>query len=138
MSGFNLKSIKQVFSAEVKIKDPNGEPLGVTFEIAGPEHPDRKRITFAQIRKYLKEQHKNGGKPPASKEPEELEDQKFENLAAFTLGWKGLIDDEGKEIPFSKSAALEMYRDPEMAWLVEQLDTAIGDKELFIKRSAKV
>lgn len=36
MSGFNLKSIKQVFAAKVAIKDPNGEPTGVVFEMAGP------------------------------------------------------------------------------------------------------
>ena len=136
MAGFNLKSIKQVFSAEVQIKDPNGEPLGVTFELAGPEHPDRKRITFAQTRKYMKAYAKKGRQDIT--EPEDLEAEKKENLAAFTLGWKGLLDEHGKEIPFSKSAALEMYQDPEMAWLVDQLDTALGDKELFIKRSAKV
>lgn len=136
MAGFNLKSIKQVFSAEIQIKDPNGEPLGVTFEMAGPEHPERKRIIFAQNRKFLKEYQKSGGKPVVQ-EPEDLEAQKLDNLAAFTLGWKGLVDDEGKAIPFSKQAALDMYRDPEMAWLVDQLDSALGDKELFITRSAK-
>lgn len=136
MTGFNLKSIKQVFSAEVQIKDPNGEPLGVTFELAGPEHPDRKRITFAQSRKFMKAYAKTGR--AEMPEPEDAEAQKKENLAAFTLGWKGLVNDEGAVIPFSKQTALEMYQDPEMAWLVEQLDTALGDKELFIKRSAKV
>lgn len=137
MAGFNLKSIKQVFSAEIQIKDPNGEPLGVTFEMAGPEHPERKRITFAQNRKFLKEYQKSGGKPVVQ-EPEDLEAQKLDNLAAFTLGWKGLLDENGLEIPFSKQTALDMYRDPEMAWLVDQLDTKLSDKELFIKRSAKV
>ncbi len=136
MSGFNLKSIKQVFSAEVQIKDPNGEPLGVTFELAGPEHPDRKRITFAQSRKFMKAYAKTGR--AEMPEPEDAEAQKKENLAAFTLGWKGLIDDKGVSIPFSKQAALDLYQDPEMAWLVDQLDTALGDKELFITRSAKV
>lgn len=135
MSGFNLKSIKQVFSAEIEIKDPNGEPLGVTFELAGPEHPDRKRITFAQNRKFLKAYAKTGR--AEMPEPEDAEAQKKENLAAFTLGWKGLLDEKGKEVPFSKAAALEMYRDPEMAWLVDQIDNALGDKELFITRSAK-
>lgn len=135
MTGFNLKSIKQVFSAEVQIKDPNGEPLGVTFELAGPEHPDRKRITFAQSRKFMKAYAKTGR--AEMPEPEDAEAQKKENLASFTLGWKGLVGDDGKAIPFSKQAALDMYRDPEMAWLVDQLDNALGDKELFITRSAK-
>lgn len=136
MSGFNLKSIKQVFSAEVAIKDPNGEPTGVVFEMAGPEHPDRKRITFAQARKFMKAYAKKG--QAEMPEPEDAEAQKKENLAAFTLGWKGLADENGKAIAFSKQAALDMYNDPELAWLVDQLDSALGDKELFITRSAKV
>ena len=136
MSGFNLKSIKQVFSAEVKIKDPNGEPTGVVFEMAGPEHPDRKRITFAQSRKLTKSFQKTGR--VEMPEPEDAEAAKKENLAAYTLGWSGLVDDHDRPVAFSKQAALEMYNDPEMAWLVDQLETALGDKELFITRSAKV
>lgn len=136
MTGFNLKSIKQVFSTEVQIKDPNGDPLGVTFELAGPEHPDRKRIYFSQARKHFKSVVKTGR--GAAIEPEDAEAMKIENLAAYTLGWKGLVDEEGMVIPFSKQAALALYQDPEMAWLVDQLDTVLGDKELFIKRSAKV
>jgi hypothetical protein len=135
MSGFNLKSIKQVFSAKVAIKDPNGEPTGVVFEMAGPEHPDRKRITFAQSRKFMKSYAKTGR--AEMPEPEDAEAQKRDNLAAFTLGWSGLVDDNDKPVVFSKQAALEMYNDPEMAWLVDQLETALGDKELFITRSAK-
>lgn len=136
MTGFNLKSIKQVFSAKVQIKDPNGEPLGVMFELAGPEHPDRKRISFAQSRKVMKSYAKTGR--AEMPEPEDAEAQKKENLASFTLGWTGLLDEKGTEIPFTKQAALDLYQDPEMAWLVDQLDAALGDKELFIKRSATV
>jgi hypothetical protein len=135
MSGFNLKSIRQVASAKVQIKDPNGEPTGVVFEMAGPEHPDRKRITYAQSRKFLKSFNKTGR--AEMPEPEDAEAQKKENLAAYTLGWSGLVDESDKPVAFSKQAALEMYNDPEMAWLVDQLETALGDKELFITRSAK-
>ena len=135
MSGFNLKSIKQVFAAKVAIKDPNGEPTGVVFEMAGPEHPDRKRITFAQSRKFLRSYAKTGR--AEMPEPEDAESQKKENLAAFTLGWTGLIDDAGAPVVFSKAAALELYNNPEMGWLVDQLDAALGEKELFITRSAK-
>ena len=134
MPGFNLKSIKQVFSSEVKIKDPNGEPTEVVFELAGPEHPDRKRIVYAQNRKLMNFYAKNGRHE--RQDPEEIEVQKKENLAAFTLGWKGYVDDSGAAVPFSKSAALDLYTDPEMAWLVDQLATALDDKELFIKRFA--
>ena len=136
MSGFNLKSIRQVASAKIQVKDPaTGDPTGVIFEMAGPEHPDRKRITFAQSRKFLRSYAKTGR--AEMPEPEDAESQKKENLAAFTLGWTGLIDDAGVPVVFSKAAALELYTNAEMGWLVDQLDTALGEKELFITRSAK-
>ena len=136
MSGFNLKSIRQVSSAKIQVKDPaTGDPTGVIFEMAGPEHPDRKRITFAQSRKFLRSYAKTGR--AEMPEPEDAEAQKKENLAAFTLGWTGLIDDTGAPVVFSKAAALELYNNPEMGWLVDQLDSALGEKELFITRSAK-
>jgi len=136
MSGFNLKSIRQVASAKIQVKDPaTGDPTGVIFEMAGPEHPDRKRITFAQSRKFLRSYAKTGR--AEMPEPEDAESQKKENLAAFTLGWTGLIDDAGAPVVFSKAVALELYNNPEMGWLVDQLDSALGEKELFITRSAK-
>ena len=136
MPGFNLKSIRQVASAKIQVKDPaTGDPTGVIFEMAGPEHPDRKRITFAQSRKFLRSYAKTGR--AEMPEPEDAESQKKENLAAFTLGWTGLIDDAGAPVVFSKAEALELYNNPEMGWLVDQLDSALGEKELFITRSAK-
>ena len=136
MPGFNLKSIRQVASAKIQVKDPaTGDPTGVIFEMAGPEHPDRKRITFAQSRKFLRSYAKTGR--AEMPEPEDAESQKKENLAAFTLGWTGLIDEAGAPVVFSKAAALELYNNPEMGWLVDQLDSALGEKELFITRSAK-
>jgi hypothetical protein len=133
MSGFNLKSIRQLASAEVSIKDVDGNPTGVVFEVAGPEHPERKRIQFAQSRKAMARYQKTG--KIDLPDPEEAEAMKLEALAAYTLGWKNYTDDDGVPVPFSKAAVTELYRDPEMAWLVAQVDAAIGDKDIFIQRS---
>lgn len=133
--GFNLRSIKQLPAAEVVIKDPaDGTPTGVVFEMAGPEHPERKRIQFAQSRKTLKRFEKSGR--VAMPDPEEVEEDRLRNLAAYTLGWSGYVDEDDKPIPFSREAALALYQDPAMAWLVEQLESALSDRELFIRRSA--
>lgn len=136
MKGFNLKSIRQVASAEVEIKDVDGNPTGVVFEVAGPEHPERKRIAYMLGRKIQRQYNKTGRYEAI--DPEEQEVMKAEHLAAYTLGWKGYVDESGTPVPFSKAAVLDLYRDPEMAWLVEQVDAAIGNKELFIQRSATI
>lgn len=134
MKGFNLKSIRQLPSAEIAIKDIDGNPTGVVFEIAGPEHPERKRITYALARRGQQRFNKTGR--PEMLDPEEMESMKAEHLAAYTLGWTGYVDESGASVAFSKATALALYRDPEMAWLVDQLDAALANKELFIKRSA--
>ena len=131
----NIRAIRRAASAHIEIKDPaDGTPTGVRFEIAGPEHPERKRIAFAQSRRTLKRYEKTGRFEMP--DPEEAEASKLENLAAFTLGWENFVDDQGKDVPFSRATALELYSDPEMGWLVEQVEAALGDRELFIRRSA--
>ena len=134
MKGFNLKSIQQLLSADVPIKDPDGNPTGVVFTMAGPEHPDRKRITFAEARRQIASYRKTNRVDVL--DPEDAEATKHENLAAYTLGWSGFVDDSGAEVVFSKQAALDLYKDQKMAWLVDQIEAALGEKDLFIKRSA--
>lgn len=130
---FNLKSISQVTEAEVEVKDEDGAPTGVFITLAGPTHPDRKRIVFANSRAAIKRFQKSG--KPELPDPEEAEQIAIENLAAFTLGWRGYADDTGAPVPFSKQAALALYQDPDMAWLVSQLQRALGETERFMKRS---
>ncbi|MEI6117218.1 MAG: hypothetical protein WCP99_21970, partial [Burkholderiales bacterium] len=109
MAGFNLKSIVQVQSADVSIKDIDGNATGVVFTMAGPEHPDRKRIAFAEARKSIARYRKSGRVELA--DPEDAEATRHENLAAYTLGWSGFVDDGGVSVPFSKLAALDLYND---------------------------
>lgn len=130
---FNLKSITQVTEAEVEIKDEEGAPTGVFITLAGPTHPDRKRIVFANSRAAIKRYQKTG--KPELPDPEEAEQTAIENLATFTLGWRGYADEAGAPVPFSKQAALALYQDPDMVWLVAQLQTALGETERFMKRS---
>lgn len=130
---FNLKSISQVTEAEVEIKDEEGGPTGVFFTLAGPTHPERKRIVFANSRAAIKRYQKTG--KPELPDPEEAEQIAIENLAAFTLGWRGYAGEDGVAVPYSKQAALALYQDPNMAWLVSQLQAALGETERFMKRS---
>lgn len=129
---FNLKSITQVTEAEVEVRDEEGAPTGVFITLAGPTHPERKRVIFANSRAAIKRYQKSG--KAELPDPEEAEQTALENLAAWTLGWRGYVDDAGQEVPYSKQAALALYQDPNMAWLVSQLQAALGDTERFMKR----
>ena len=49
---FDFTAYEDVTSADVRIKNPaTGAPTPMAVTIAGPEHPERKRRTFARQRK---------------------------------------------------------------------------------------
>jgi len=129
----DIRAIKSVPSAKVEIRDDEGAPTGVFFELAGPTHPKRKAIAMNTQRK-LQAQYQKTGKFTLD-DPEDQEAKNRENLAAFTLGWEGWTEN-GKPVPFSQEAALALYSDDSMTWLVEQLTKALNESEIFMVRSA--
>ena len=128
---FNLKSIKSVDQFEAQIKDPDGNPTGVFFMLAGPTHPVRKAMDQERSRKLINEANKTGKfKIP---DPADAENSKPKDLARVTLGWRGYAEELGQEVPFSAAAAEALYSEPERQWLVEQVEEALGNKQLFTK-----
>jgi len=60
---------------------------------------------------------------------EEMEKRGAELLAKCTLSWSG-IQEDGKALPFSVSAAQSLYL--KYPWIKEQVDAACSDRsELF-------
>jgi len=131
---FNLKSIRTIEQFNVEIKDENGKGTGVVFVLAGPTHPVRRAAQLAANRKVIQQANKTG--KVELPDPEDAEAERLKNLAAATLGWSGYCDDAGQPVPFSQPAALELYSDSGMLWLVEQIESAMGAKDRFTKRAA--
>jgi hypothetical protein len=50
---------------------------------------------------------------------------------AVLLDWKGLIDDDGKEIPYSMDVALELLTNPEYRRFREFVNIAADDEAHF-------
>ncbi len=131
---FEINSIKEADSADIEVLHPvTRAPTGAVVTVMGPEHPERKRVQFDLQRKMRSQLAKKGRFDVG--DPEEEERQEIDRLAAFTLGWQG-IGADGKEIPFTRAAAADLYARPEMAWLRRQLQAAMGDLENFIRNSA--
>ena len=129
--GFNLKSIKTVQTFDYEIKDEQGNPTGVIFTLAGPNHPIRKAAQMAANRKLIASARKTGR--VELPDPEDSEVQRVKDLAAFTLGWRGYSDENG-EVAFTPEAAAALYGDPELLWLSNQIDAALGEQDRFTKR----
>jgi len=134
MTGFNLRSIKTVDQFDLPIKDPDGNPTGVVFHLAGSTHPVRKALDQAKARKMINEANKTGKvKLP---DPADAEATRPKDLAQCTLGWSNYVDENSAPVPFSTKAAEEHYSDPEMQWLTDQVDEGLGNKQLATKRVA--
>lgn len=69
--------------------------------------------------------------------PEELEAEATEILAALTAGWY-LVDLKGNviDLPFSQDNARELYGNPAVGWLREQIDESTADRANFSQGSS--
>jgi hypothetical protein len=69
--------------------------------------------------------------------PEELEGEAVDILAALTVGWY-LVDLKGNpiDLDFSQDNARELYSNPAVGWLREQLDESTADRGTFSKGSS--
>jgi hypothetical protein len=122
----DLEAYEDVSTADVRIKHPiTGAPTPMVVTIAGPEHPDRKRVYFTKQRRMRAALAKTG-KIPVS-DPEEDEADELELLVMSTLGWTG------GSVPFSKDAARKLYSEPKRRWLRDQVAAALNERELFTR-----
>lgn len=130
----DLDDFEDVTSADLRIKHPEtGAPTSVTITLAGPEHPDRKRILFARQRRMRNQLQKTG--KLQLQDPADDEIDETDLLAACTLGWSGIVVG-GQPVVYSPQAALAIYGNPKRRWLRDQVKAALDERELFIKRCA--
>lgn len=116
-------------SGRYTVKHPvTGAPTGLVFELAGPEHPERKRLLFDRQRQ-ARAQFKATGDPAVST-PEEDDAAELELVLVSVLGWSG------SRVTYTRAAAEQLLTDPKKRWLRDQLSVAIRKRESFIARSA--
>lgn len=126
---FDPTAYEDVHSAEIRIKNPEtGAPTPMLVTIAGPEHPDRKRIVFARQRR-LRAALAKTGKLLVS-DPEDDDAEELDLLVACTLGWSGA------PVAYSAAECRRLYADPKRQWLRRQVRAALDEVELFTRRSA--
>lgn len=131
----DIDSIQEVAEAEVQLRHPvTKAPLGAFVTLAGPEHPKRRAIAFERQRRVRAGLQKTGR--IQLDDPEQSAEEDLAFLAACTLGWKGLAHG-GAAIPYSETAAADLYSRPELAWLRAQVMEALNERENFIRGSSQ-
>ena len=123
---FDLDAYEDVTSAEVRIKDPTtGAHTPMVVRLAGPEHAERKRLTFARHRRMRGALAKTGRVPVSDPEDDEADD--LDMLVACTLGWSGA------SVDYTPDAARRLYSDPKRRWVRDQVAAALQERELFTR-----
>jgi len=105
--------------------------LGIIINVLGKDSDEFQKVSRAQQKKRMAKMTKGGFRAQSmTPPPEEIEADGLDLLARCTKSWSGVIVD-GKEIAFSLDAAKTVYT--RFPWMKEQVDTAIGDRAIFIK-----
>lgn len=136
-AGFVLGGIVQLPVVPFALKHPlNGAPLGIEFDLAGPEHPARENYEWERTRAIRRELQETGRYELAERAFATLKGDAIDRLVACTTGWRGVKDAQGVEVPFSAENCRAVYSDPALAWARDQVKEALDSRELFITSSA--
>jgi hypothetical protein len=107
--------------------------LPVTLTLAGPNHPQRKKIEFQRAR-LLRNRVSKKGRFELT-DPEEDSEYAIDRLVASTLGWAGFADG-AQPIEFSAAAVEKFYLS--LSWLRDQANEYLDEKTNFLKSARTV
>jgi hypothetical protein len=115
------------------LRDKDGQEAWIEL-YSSDSDPARKHQRSAQRRRLASA----GRRGRVKVTPEEMEADGIDMLVAITAGWN-LLDLSGKplKVEFNQDNARELYAEPGMSWLVEQIDTFASERENFSKASSK-
>lgn len=128
LSKFDTKT-KAEKGVEIELKDiATGEGSGIFFTILGTDSDAFRDAELERSRDMLAMSKKRGKDYKPSRE--EIDDGVCKILAACTVGWRGLEDDDGEPIPFSTKAAEELYQ--KYPRIRDQINVAMADPANFL------
>lgn len=104
-----------------------------TWVIAGPGHDVSIQQRNRSMRDVLREQRR-----PQRERDEINEQEAIRKSTAFTaarvLGWSPMVFD-GKDLPFSAQAVIDLLGNPRFSWLSLQLSRFMQDDASFLRQS---
>lgn len=125
----DILAFEDADSADLRIKHPvTGAPTAMVVQIAGPEHPLRRRLVLDRQRRLRAHLAKTGNMHISDPEDDAADD--LELTVACTLGWRGAAQ------PYTPAAARALYADPKRRWLRDQVQAGLQDRALFMRSSA--
>jgi hypothetical protein len=112
-------------SVEIEVMHPYQGPTGWFMTVRG-----KASVDYIKARAELVENSAKVGRAALQKTAH-YERLETSLLVASILGWRGLHDDTGAEIPYSPAKAKELLEHPGLFWLREFLDGKLQDSASF-------
>lgn len=129
MAGFDFASRDCVQraeqGAELEVIDPiTGKSTDVFIVLAGADSTRYRNTSLMFTRRRIR----NGAR--SEFDPEKLEKENIEVLAACTLSWKGVVL-EGKDLPCTRENAVMLYT--RFPWVKEQVERFVIDRTSYFR-----
>lgn len=131
MSIFALKTVAADKGVSMTVRHPeSGLPMdGQTITLLGIDSQVYREHVAKRERAML--DHVNATHKAPKLVHEQTKQRALDDLVLLTAGWT-LDGVDGKPVEFSKDAARELYSDPMMAWLRDQVQAFVEDRGNFL------
>lgn len=112
---------------DVPIIGPDGEPLGWTIRVAGPDSARAKRIQRRIVASRVNR------RTTAALSSEEVEAEQLQGLAELTIGWSP-VKLFGGDFPYSAANAKKLYSTSFLGFVRDQVNIGSGDRAGFFEK----
>lgn len=136
MSIFAFKTAAADTGVQMTVRNPaTGLPMeGETITLLGKDSKVYRDHVAKRERALL--DHVNNTRRPPKLSQDQIKQQALDDLMVLTIGW-ALTDVNGDPLQFSKDAARDLYSDPEVAFVREQVEEFVQDRANFLTESPK-
>lgn len=139
----NLSNARFSNTGVLEIRRPHTKDLtGWKITLAGPSHPKSIAVRDRQTDRYLqREQEKERAQVNRKKwkgENRDIDDVRreyAEDIASRIVDWTPVDFGKGP-VNFSEAVAVEILLDPDLGWIVAQIQDYFDDEKSFTKASA--
>ena len=116
-------------SIEFEVKDALGNPTDLKLKIVGASSKEYIAVARNNYKvTHGKELHDN---------VEFFYQCRVELNVSSIVGWSGLEDENGKQVPFSKEKAIELLSNPELEFILTQVEEQVAQREKFFRGAVK-
>lgn len=110
-------------------KDIPGEPTGIKLHLQGQDTAEFRTTAKAFAKRQLERKDK-------TLDFDEMEKERIELVTVCVVDWENLQED-GVDVPFSKAKAKELFSNPKLVFIVEQIEEFVAQRANFFRGTSK-